>query len=105
MSGFGDADAAHWEAAEQIRDVRPHWVTIWSARSREYKAWPLFRAPRDTGASATTPEALTIQMDQIEEAARQRSQAGRLRSGTSPRTPANGPRNSDERQSATPSQS
>lgn len=65
-----DDDAACWQAAKQIRDERPGWVVIWIARTRQFKAYPKFPAPRGTAPTAQTPEDLAAQMEQIERATR-----------------------------------
>ena len=65
-----DDNAARRRAvAAQIRDRRPGWVVIWAAAAGRYRAWPLFRAPRGTSLTAQTPEEMTAQMDQVEQAA------------------------------------
>jgi hypothetical protein len=67
-----DEDALR-RAAAQIRDRRPGWVVIWAAPAGRYRAWPLFRAPRGTALTAQTPQEMTAQMDQVEQAARRAS--------------------------------
>lgn len=67
--GTAEDDAAIGEVAAQIRREHPRWVVIWVARKREYQAWPLFRAPRETVAAAATAAGLIQQMEQIERAA------------------------------------
>jgi len=62
-----DADAACRKSAAQIRQQRSSWVVIWAAPMGRYRAWPLFRAPRDTALTARTPGELTALMDQVEE--------------------------------------
>jgi hypothetical protein len=62
----GDQEAA------RLRREHPQWVVFWLAREGQYRARPLFRAPRGSAASAATPAELVIQMDQIEVAARKR---------------------------------
>ena len=62
-----DADAACRKSAAQIRQQRSNWVVIWAAPLRRYRAWPLFRAPRDISLTARTPGELTALMDQVEE--------------------------------------
>jgi len=71
------SDEACLHAAAQIRRERPNWVVIWLARTGRFRAWPLFRAPRDTSVTAQTPGELTAQMDQIEQAARSRQARSR----------------------------
>src|ERR1035437_166618 len=65
-----DDESHHWQAVAEIRRQHPRWVTIWVARARRYRAWPLFRAPRGPSLTAQTPEELAAQMNQIEQAAR-----------------------------------
>jgi len=50
-----DEDAARWQAAKQLRQQRPGWVVIWLARTGQYRAYPLFKAPFTpmAGASAS----------------------------------------------------
>jgi hypothetical protein len=64
-----DDQAAHQEAAAQIRRQHPGWVTVWVPHLGQYRAYPLFRAPRGTALTARTPADLAAQMDQIEQAA------------------------------------
>ena len=64
-----DNQAAHHEAAAQIRRQHPGWVTVWVAHLGCYRAYPLFRAPRGTVLTAGTPNELATQIDQIEQAA------------------------------------
>jgi hypothetical protein len=66
-----DDDAARRRAAAQIRDQRPGWIVIWAAPAGRFRAWPLFRAPRGTSLTAQTPEEMSAQMDQVEQAARE----------------------------------
>jgi hypothetical protein len=70
--GPHEGDNARWEAAAQIRRDHLRWVVIWVALKAEYQARPLFRARPGAVAVAATPEALTAQMDTIEQAARTR---------------------------------
>ena len=58
-------DAAHWRAAERLRREHPRWVVIWLASAHSYRAYPLFRAPRETALTAATPEELADQMNQF----------------------------------------
>jgi hypothetical protein len=67
-------DAACRKAAAQIRQEHSSWVVIWAAPMGRYRAWPLFRAPRDTCLTAQTP---TAQIEQIEEAVRSRGHRSR----------------------------
>jgi hypothetical protein len=67
-----DAEAACRRAAAQIRQERSGWVVIWVGWMGRYRAWPLFRAPRDTCLTARTPDELIAQMDEAEEAVRRR---------------------------------
>jgi hypothetical protein len=70
-AGEGDPQGAarHREAA-RIRQEREGWVVIWVPHESCYKAYPKFRAPRGTVASASQPGELMTQMDQVELAAR-----------------------------------
>jgi hypothetical protein len=65
--GEGDSQeaACHREAA-RIRQEREGWVVIWVPHASRYKAYPKFRAPRGTVASASQPGELMAQMDQVE---------------------------------------
>jgi hypothetical protein len=69
VSAPGD-DATCHQAAARIRDQRSDWVVVWVARMGRFRAYPLFRAPSGTSATAQTAEDLTAQMDRIEQAAR-----------------------------------
>jgi hypothetical protein len=60
------------EEAARLRREHPRWVVFWLAREGQYRARPLFRAPRESVASAATPAELVVQMDKIEVAARKR---------------------------------
>jgi hypothetical protein len=64
-------DADRWRAAQQLRRDRPGWVVIWLAQVGCYHAYPLFRARRGLVVTAATPEEAAVQMDEIENAARQ----------------------------------
>jgi hypothetical protein len=68
--GLAADDDARRRAAAQIRGQRPGWVVIWAAPASRFRAWPLFRAAPGTALTAQTPEELTAQMDQVEQAAR-----------------------------------
>jgi len=69
-------DASQRQAAAQLRRQHPGWVVIW-APAGHFTARPLFRAPRGTCLTAQTPEEMTAQMDQVEQAAdRPRGRAG-----------------------------
>jgi hypothetical protein len=71
-----DDNADHRQAAMQLRRQHPRWVVIW-APAGHFCARPLFRAPRGTCLTAQTPEEMTAQMDQVEQAAsRPRGRAG-----------------------------
>jgi hypothetical protein len=78
-----DADAACRAAAARIRQEQSNWVVIWAAPMGRYRAWPLFRAPRDTCLTARTPRELVAQMDQAEEAVRSRRSRSRRMDGGS----------------------
>ena len=56
------------QAAIQLRRQHPRWVVIW-APAGHFCARPLFRAPRGTCLTAQTPEEMTAQMEQVEQAA------------------------------------
>ena len=66
----GPDDAACRQEAARIRQERPRWVVVWLSRERLFRAYPKFRAPRGTIASAARPEELAAQMDKAELAAR-----------------------------------
>jgi hypothetical protein len=69
-AGDAGADAVRRQIAAGIHRDHPRWVTIWVARTGRYRAWPLFRAPPGTDLTATTPEDLTAQIREIEQASR-----------------------------------
>ena len=48
-------EAACRQEAARIRQERPGWVVIWLPRESLFKAYPKFRAPRGTVASAARP--------------------------------------------------
>ncbi len=67
----GDSqEAACRREAARIRQEREGWVVIWVPHASRYKAYPKFRAPRGTVASAAQPRELLAQMDKVELAAR-----------------------------------
>ena len=70
-------EAACRREAARIRQERPGWVVIWLPGERLFRAYPKFRAPRGTVASATQPGELVTQMEKAELAARR--PAGRSR--------------------------
>ena len=61
-------DANRWETVARIQGERSGWVVIWMASAGRYWAYPLFRAPRGTAVTAATPDELTAQMDQVQQA-------------------------------------
>jgi hypothetical protein len=63
-------DAACYRDAARIRQERDGWVVIWVPHKGCYKAYPKFRAPRGTVASAAQPTELLAQMDKVELATR-----------------------------------
>lgn len=66
----GDADAACWRQAAQIRQDRPRWVVIWVARESLYRAYPKFGTRHAAAVSAESPDDLIAAMDQVERRAR-----------------------------------
>jgi len=66
----GPDDAACRREAVRIRQERPRWVVIWVSHKKLFRAYPKFRAPRGTVASAARPEELVAQMEKAELAAR-----------------------------------
>ena len=69
------------QEAARIGQERPGWVVIWLSRERLFKAYPKFRAPRGTVASAMRPVELVVQMEEAELAAR-RATGGSRNKGT-----------------------
>ena len=65
-------DKARWEVAARIRLEHPRWVVLWLARLGQYRAYPLFRAPRGTVVDAQDPDQLVTQMSQVEQEAPRR---------------------------------
>jgi hypothetical protein len=53
-------EAGHWQAVRRLRREHPRWVVIWLASTSCYRAYPLFRAPRETTLTAVTPEELAV---------------------------------------------
>ncbi len=72
----GGGDQARRADVADIRRKRPGWVVIWSSLHGEFRARPLFRAPRGTIATAATPDDLIAQIDQIEDARPSRGRPG-----------------------------
>jgi hypothetical protein len=58
------------EVARQIESQRPGWLVVWGVYSREYVAFPLFRAGRGTVVVAVYPEALLARMETAERTAK-----------------------------------
>jgi hypothetical protein len=77
-----DAGAACRKAAAQIRQELSNWVVIWAAPMGRYRAWPLFRAPRDTCLTTRTPGELVALMDQAEQSVRSRRPRSRRMDST-----------------------
>jgi hypothetical protein len=65
-------EADHWRAVRQLRREHTRWVVIWLASTGSYRAYPLFRAPRETALTAPTPEELAVQMNQFRSAVSRR---------------------------------
>ena len=45
-------------------------LVIWVTQARQFRAYPLFRAPRGTVLTAAAPDELAAQMDRIQPTAR-----------------------------------
>ena len=69
VSAEGD-DARCWREAARLRREHPGWVVLWLDRTREYRAYRLTRARRDSVLTAATPGDLVAQIGQAEQAAR-----------------------------------
>lgn len=54
--------------AARIGEVFPHWLIMWGAWSREYWAYPRFRAPRGTIVHAADPGDLAAQIRAVQSA-------------------------------------
>jgi hypothetical protein len=67
-----DEHEANRETARQIQLQRPGWMVMYGTYSRQYIAFPLFRAPKGTIVAAGHPPALAAQMQAVEQAARQK---------------------------------
>jgi hypothetical protein len=65
----GTDHMASWREAWRIRRAHPQWVVLWVAPAGQYRAHRLSRKRRDTILAATTPEDLTAQIEQAEQAA------------------------------------
>jgi hypothetical protein len=66
-----DDDASRWREAARLRRDHPHWVVIWLAPIRKYRAYArLPGARRDTALTASTPAGLADQIGQAEQASR-----------------------------------
>jgi hypothetical protein len=63
-----DDDAACWRHAERLRSDYPGWVIIWLTPAREYRAYRLPDARRDTTLAATTPDRLAAAITRAEQA-------------------------------------
>jgi hypothetical protein len=60
------------ETARQIELRHPCWMVMYGTYSRQYVAFPRFRAPKGTIVAARHPPALAAQMQAVERAARQK---------------------------------
>lgn len=55
--------------AERIMEIFPHWLVMWGHYSREFWAYPCFRAPAGTVLHATDPNTLAGMMHRLQRAA------------------------------------
>jgi hypothetical protein len=75
----GDRPLAHERDRDQRRlaarigEAFPHWLVMWGAYSRQFWAFPRFRAPRGTIAHAADPGDLAAHMREVQAASTGRS--------------------------------
>ena len=62
---FGGHDT-HCETAQRIERDNPAWIVVWGVYTREYVAFPKFRAPPGTMLCSRNPNTLAAGMRQIE---------------------------------------
>jgi len=84
-------DAERYQTAQSIQQANPGWLVIWGVYTRQYVAFPLFRAPTGYIVASGNPDTLVQRMRQAELAftpgqARAHSQLG-LRKRSTTMTP------------------
>ena len=63
------------ETARQIERRRPGWIVVWGCYTRQFVAFPLFRAASGTIVAARQPAALIASMRETENKQRNRKGA------------------------------
>ena len=61
-----DRDAESYQTARSIQQANPDWLVMWGVYSRQYVAFPLFRAPAGCIVQSTNPDALVHRMRRAE---------------------------------------
>ena len=61
---YGDAE--RYETARSIDEGNPDWLVIWGVYTRQYVAFPLFRAPAGSIVQSASPDRLLRRMRQAE---------------------------------------
>lgn len=62
VSGEPEADEERWAEAARLRSEYSHWVIIWLAASREFRAYPLSRRHGAGALTAATAAELAQQI-------------------------------------------
>lgn len=68
LSLMHERDRAERQLAARLGKAFPHWHIMWGAWSRQFWAYPLFRAPRGTIAHSSDPGDVAAQMRQVQAA-------------------------------------
>ena len=59
-------DAERYQTAQSIQQASPGWLVIWGVYTRQYVAFPLFRAPAGCIVASGNPDTLVQRMRQAE---------------------------------------
>jgi len=59
-------DADRYKTAQAIQQAHPDWLVVWGVYTREYVAFPLFRAPAGAIIQSASPDRLLQRMQQAE---------------------------------------
>ncbi len=59
-------EASHHDTAEAIQAGNPDWLVMWGVYTRQYVAFPLFRAPAGSIVQSASPEGLVRRLRQAE---------------------------------------
>lgn len=59
-------DADRYETAQAIQQAHPDWLVMWGVYTRQYVAFPLFRAPAGSIVQSANPDKLVQRIQQAE---------------------------------------